>query len=183
MTTTMDMATVMHNENFNDQLAAQLQEMENNPVVSKLLEAAQTVEDMYNIAKGYFEITFEKFQTMYEEATNYFKQDKVELADDTMEAVVGGVPKWLKKLGKIALATVIVVGVVAACAATAGAAGAAVGALGGYVVGTFGATAASVAAGVTVGASVAGMAAGGAATAATAAAIGAGATMGWKLAH
>lgn len=158
----MDTAMIMNSEGFNDKVQAQLQEMENNPVISKLLEAAETIEQAYEIAKHYVDMTFDKFSQLYEEAKNFYQEAKMELSDDTMENIVGGRPKWLNMLRKIALATAIVAGVILACAFTAGVAGGAVAAAG---------AAATIAAGGTVEMGVIGATAIGCATGAVGGAI------------
>lgn len=143
----MDMAMIVNEEGFEEKLAAQIQAMEENPVVAKLLDAAETIEDMYEISKNYITMKFEEFKQMFEEAMNYCKEPKMELSDETMENIVGGAPRWLKRLGKIALGVVIVAGVIAAVAVSGGVAGAAVGAVGGAIAGGLSTAAGATAAG------------------------------------
>lgn len=128
MTTTIDTTMIMQSAGFQDKLKAQMLEMQQNPVVNQLMEAAQTVEDMYNVAKHYITLTYEKFVELYDSAMDYCKSAKMELSDDTMEIVTGGwkCPKWLKVVGAVAAAVAITVGVIAATVVTGGAAGAAV---------------------------------------------------------
>ena len=64
--------------------------MEANPVVSKLVKAAETVEDVYQIAKEYFTMKFEDFKVLFERTVNYFKESKAELSDEGLDNVVGG---------------------------------------------------------------------------------------------
>ncbi len=110
--------------------------MEADPVVGRLMEAAETVEDMYKVAKRYIQIKFEDFHQIFNEAMDYFKGSKVELDDEVMECVVGG--RWkgwkiFKKIAMVAVAAAIAVGVVAAAAVTGGVACGLVGAAGAFV--------------------------------------------------
>lgn len=172
MTTAIDTRMIMQSEGFDDKVKAQMQAMAENPVVNQLMEAAETIEDMYQVAKHYVQITFDKFAELYESATNFYKE-KTELSDDTMEAVIGGASFW-KWVKRIAVATAVVVAVAAACALTAGAAGAIAGVAGaaahGAVAAAFGTTAA-----LTGGAATLGGAATGGFIAGAAAGAGAGA--------
>ncbi len=130
--------------------------MEADPVVGRLMEAAETVEDMYKVAKRYIQIKFEDFHQIFNEAMDYFKGSKVELDDEVMECVVGGRWKGWKIFKKIAIAAAIAVGVVAAAALTGGIAGGLVGAAGAYVSGWVAGSAITVGAALTSTAAVGG---------------------------
>ncbi len=130
--------------------------MEADPVVGRLMEAAETVEDMYKVAKRYIQIKFEDFHQIFNEAMDYFKGSKVELDDEVMECVVGGRWKGWKIFKKIAIAAAIAVGVVAAAALTGGVAGGLVGAAGAYVSGWVAGSAITVGAALTSTAAVGG---------------------------
>ena len=141
----MNVAVAMENVEAREQAQEILTKIQANPAVNALLEDAETVEDMYEVAKRYIDMNREEFRNAFEAAINYYNNTKQELDDDTMECIVGGSWSW-STVKKIALGVAIAVGVAAACAVTAGAAGAAVGAFGALVAGT------SVATGATAGA-------------------------------
>ena len=104
--------------------------MEADTVVGKLMDAAESVEDMYEVAKRYIQIKFEDFCQVFNETMDYLKGSKVELDDGTMECVVGGF-SWRglwNGVKKVAIAAAIGVAVVTVSAVTAGAAGAVIGA-------------------------------------------------------
>lgn len=133
----MNMAMAMENADVRQQSQELLAKLEADPVINGLMEAAETIEDMYEIAKRYVTMKLEDFRQMFEEAMDYYKGTKVELDDDTMEYVVGGSWKsFWEGFKKVALVAVIAVGVGLACAATAGAAAAGIATVGAVVAGT-----------------------------------------------
>ncbi len=64
--------------------------MSKDAVVSKMMEAAQTVEDAYEVVKRYGSMKFEEFKVLCNDMMEYFRGPKVALNDDIMDAVVGG---------------------------------------------------------------------------------------------
>ena len=133
-----NVAAVMNDEAAAAEIKKLQAAMEADPVVGKLMDAAETVEDMYEVAKRYVEIKLEDFRELFSEAMDYFKGSKVELDDEVMECVAGGA-SWggfWKVFKKVAVAAAIGLAVGAVCVATGGAAGAALGALGAYVAGS-----------------------------------------------
>ncbi len=85
--------------------------LDSNPVTRKLMEAAQTVEDVYQIAKKYLEIKLEDFKIIFEKTVKYFKEEKTELPDEVMDTVVGGsFGDWLNKWKRNIITAAIAVG-------------------------------------------------------------------------
>lgn len=124
----MDMAAAIEQNEV--QVQEMLQRLENDPVTSRIMEAAETVEEMYEAAKKYISVKLDEFKAMFDDVLGYYDK-KTRLSDEDMDFIVGGSWKsFWKKFKKVALAAVIVVGAVAACVVTAGAAGAAIGAAG-----------------------------------------------------
>lgn len=143
----MNVAVAMENAGAREQAQEILAELQANPAANALMEAAKTVEDMYEVAKSYVDMSLEAFRNAFAAAMDYCNDSKQELDDDAMECIVGG--SWgdaWNMFKKVALATVIIAGVAAACAITGGAAGAALGAAGAWMAGTSVATAATTAA-------------------------------------
>lgn len=59
-------------------------------VMSKLIEAAQTIEEAYQVVTRYATIKFEDFKEVCDGMMAYFQGPKVALDDNIMECVVGG---------------------------------------------------------------------------------------------
>ena len=118
----IDVAEVMsHQENQSaaEQLKAAL---EANPAVSQMMEAAQSVEEMYDSVKEYISLKLEDFKVLFDKTIEYFKGPKVALEDEMMECVVGGwsFSNFWNKYKKTICAVVVVAGM-AVLGAAAGA--------------------------------------------------------------
>ncbi len=114
--------------------------IEANPVSKKLLEAAETVEDAYEVFKNYVKMKWEDFKVVFEKTVDYFKAPKAALSDEMLDGVVGGSwgDFWNKYKHVIIRASIVVgcvAGGIAIGALTGGAAGAAVFGLLGAVAG------------------------------------------------
>lgn len=137
----VNVAQIMSVEGTHEVVDKMIAVMEENPVAKKLMDAAQTLEDMYAVTKEYVEMKLEDFKVIFNKTVDYFKESKTELPDEVMDTVVGGwslgsfVNKWKRQI----LATCILLECVATGvligAAVGGPAGALVGAFGGLVVG------------------------------------------------
>ncbi len=64
--------------------------LENDSVIGKLMEAAQGIQDAYEIVKKFVTVKYETFKALCMDVLDYFNEDKVALTDETMDAVVGG---------------------------------------------------------------------------------------------
>ena len=127
----VDIAAIMENEAFKEVEEKLTEKMEENPVVTKLMEAAQTVEDAYQVVKEYVTVKLEDFKVLFDRTVNYFRESKTALSDEVMEAVVGGgwfSDFWNNHKKQIIRACVII---------GAGVVGAAVGVLTGGAAGAF----------------------------------------------
>ncbi len=92
-----------------------LEAFEANPKARKELEAADTAEDVFNIVKKFAKVKWEEFKVLFRKTVDYFKNDKMELDDETLEYVAGGwsfSSIWDKCKKGIVMGTIIV-----ACAA------------------------------------------------------------------
>ena len=149
----MDMAMAI--EQNEAKVQEMLQKMEADPVTSKIMEVAETVEDMYEAAKRYITIKLDDFRKLFNDALGYYDK-KTKLSDDDMEMIVGGAgSSFWQKFKKYALAAVVIAGVLAVSAVTAGAAagaiGAAAGAAGAFAAAAVGGTTSVTVAAVSVG--------------------------------
>ena len=148
----INVAEVMDREGVQEATEKILDSMGKNPVIAKLLEAAETVEDAYEVTKNYLKIKLEDFKVLFNKTVDYFKEAKTELSDEVMNSVVGGsFGSWWNKWKKAVIATAIVVGVVALGVASGGVALGLIGATASTVLGTVGSVSlsAGVCAGVT----------------------------------
>ncbi len=64
--------------------------LENDAVIGKLMDAAQGIQDAYEIVKKFVTVKYETFKALCMDVLDYFNEDKVALTDETMDAVVGG---------------------------------------------------------------------------------------------
>ncbi len=118
-----------------------IEAMDENPAVKKLVDAAQSVEDVYHIAKEYIQMKLEDFKVLFEKTVAYFKNEKAALPDEVMDSVVGGwsLSEWWNKWKRPIVASCILVGCVVGGAliggAVGGGPGAVVGAFTGLIVG------------------------------------------------
>lgn len=136
----VDVAKFMHVEGMQAEVDKVQVALEENPVTKKLIEAAKTMEDVFQIVKEYVQVKLEDFKTIWEKTLDYFKSEKAALPDEVMDSVVGG---WsFSSFWERFKRPIIAVGIVVAGAAGgavagswAGPVGVAVGAAVGLVVG------------------------------------------------
>ena len=137
----VNVAQVMSAEGAVERVQRILAGLEENPAVKKLMEAAETVEDMYAVAKEYIQIKLEDFKVLWDKTVDYFKESKAALPDEVMDSVVGGwsISGFFNKWKKEIIATTIAVGCtvagIAIGAVLGGWVGAAAGAVAGAAVG------------------------------------------------
>lgn len=121
----VNIAEMMSNQE-NQSAAEKLQAaMEANPVLSQLMDAAQTVDDMYQVVKECVAIKIEDFRILMDKTINYFKGDKVKLDDELLDCVDGG--GWFGDFWNKHKRTICAVVVVAGMAVLGAAAGAVIG--------------------------------------------------------
>lgn len=60
------------------------------PEMKALVAKAESPEDMYGVFKKFISSTLEDFKKIFHAMMDYFKAEKIELPDETMDAVVGG---------------------------------------------------------------------------------------------
>ncbi len=140
----VNVAQIMSVEGTHEAVDKMVAIIEENPVTKKLMEAAETLEDMYAVTKEYMEMKFEDFKVLFNKTVDYFKESKTELPDEVMDNVVGGwslgsfVNKWKRQIIATCIllegvATGVLVG-----AAVGGPAGAVAGAFVGLIAGVVG---------------------------------------------
>ncbi len=131
----VNVAQIMSVEGAHEKVEQLVAVMEENPAVKKLLEAAQSMEDMYHIAKEYVEMKLEDFKVLWDKMVAYYKEEKAALDDDVMDGVVGGwsISGFFHKWKRVIVASCIMVG----CMVTGAAIGAACGGIEGAVLGAY----------------------------------------------
>ncbi len=134
----VDVSKVMHVEGAEEAMEKVGEIIDANPVTRKLLEAAETMEDAYEVFKTYVEMKWEDFKVIFNKTVDYFKNEKAALPDEVMDQVVGGGwwgDVWNKYKHQIIRASILV-----GCAAVGAAVGAlTAGAAGAVVIGFVGA--------------------------------------------
>lgn len=117
----------LHAEDTKERALKVQEVLEKDPAVKAELDAASSVEDLYEVFKRYLVMKLEDFKKLCTRSTDSFRKEKMALSDETMDAVVGGWSLWgfVEKYKTVIIATAIVVG----CAVTAGALGAGLGAV------------------------------------------------------
>ncbi len=114
MAEAMTIDEVMENAEIKTGMSDLTSAMEQNPVMMKLVEAAETVEDLYQITKKFVKVAFDDFKKVFVQVANYFSSDKTVLADEMLDGVVGGwsLSGWFKKAAnKIACVAGCVAGI------------------------------------------------------------------------
>ncbi len=81
------------NQNAVEQLKAAL---EANPAVQQMVDAAQSLEEMYVSLKQHISLKLEDFKVVFYKALEYMVPSKTRLEDDMMDCVSGG-GKYLDK--------------------------------------------------------------------------------------
>ncbi len=106
----VNISEIMKIEGIHEKLDQFVEAMEENPVVKKLLEAAQSMEDVYQIAKEYVEVKLEDFKVIWDKTVAYFKEERAPLPDEAMEGVVGGsLASWWNRWKRVIAASCIMV--------------------------------------------------------------------------
>ncbi len=90
---------VMEDEKIKQGMDELVAAMEKDAATMKLVEAAETVEDLYQITKRFVKVTIEDFKKVFRQVADYFTTDKTEIADEILDDVVGGwsLSGWFKK--------------------------------------------------------------------------------------
>ncbi len=142
----VNVAEILEKEESKNQVKALQAAFEANPTALQVLEAAQSVEDAYHIAKNFVTLKLEEFKVLFDKTVEYFKSEKAVLNDEVLDTVSGGwsfSDLWNKYKKVIVAASIFV-----ACMATGAVIGAAVGGFAGLVMGAYAGAAVGAFAGV-----------------------------------
>ncbi len=151
MEKTMTYNELMENEAVKKGTADVLAIIEKDPEAMKLIDAADTVEGLYEATKRYLKIAWEDFKKVFASTMDYLTSQKTALHDEVLDNVVGGwsFSGWFNSLSKkVQCVACIVVGATLAVASGAlavtavalgGPVGAVVGGLAGVAGFTYGA--------------------------------------------
>ena len=90
MTEAMTIDEVMENEKIKAGMDDFVAAMEQDAAMMRVVEAAKSVEDMYEITKRFVKMAFEDFKKLFQQVAHYFSDDKTVLADEMLDSVVGG---------------------------------------------------------------------------------------------
>ncbi len=86
----LEVATILNNEKAPEAMEDVKKLIHSDPEAVAMMEKAETVEDMYAVFKKFISAPLEAFKTLFHSVIDCFKNDKVALSDETMDAVVGG---------------------------------------------------------------------------------------------
>lgn len=86
----INVAQIMSHEDNRNAVGQVKAVFESNPAVSQMLDAAQSVEDMYHAIKEYINLKLEDFKVIYDKSVEFLKSPKAKLEDNIMECIVGG---------------------------------------------------------------------------------------------
>lgn len=146
----IDMNAIMTNPEAKRELEDFQGRLEALPEIHAMMEAAKSIEDAYEIVKKFVKVKYEFFKEMCMDAWNYFAEDKMALADEALDEVVGGA-NWFTRCWEKCKSTIITVAVLGTCVVAGAVAGAVVGCGVGALPGMFLGAVAGVATGAAVG--------------------------------
>lgn len=86
----LEVAQILNNEKAPEAMEEVKELIHRDPEAMDMMAKAETVEDMYTVFKKFISVPLEAFKTLFHSVTDCFKNDKVALSDETMDAVVGG---------------------------------------------------------------------------------------------
>ncbi len=90
--------------------------LESNEETNALFKAAHSIEDVYELAKKFVVIEFEKFKEVCESMMDYFQEDKAVLNDEVLDNVAGGAWGLSKFWNNVVVGTILGVCAVAGAA-------------------------------------------------------------------
>ncbi len=90
MANAMTYEELMNNEKVQKGMEDFVASVQQDSALMKIIDAAKTVEDMFEITKTFCKVTFEQFKSLFQQAADYLSSDKAVLADEMLDDVVGG---------------------------------------------------------------------------------------------
>ena len=78
------------NKTVKESMAQMTDIIEADSEAMKLIEAARTVEDMWEVTKRFVKLGFEEFKNFFRNTVDYFSSPKAELPDEVLDNVAGG---------------------------------------------------------------------------------------------
>ncbi len=141
----VNVAEILEQEEAKSQVQEILAAFEANPAAMKVLEAAQSAADVFEIVKKFAKLKWEEFKVLFDKTVQYFREDKAKLDDETLEQVSGGsLSSWWNKWKKDIICSVIFFGCLAVGAVAGACLGGFYGGLLGFAAGAVVGTIASV---------------------------------------
>ncbi len=89
MVAKVDFNVLMENETIKAIYDEYLPQIEADPIIDKLVQTAEKIEDLYEEFKKCVDIAFDQFKQLFEDSYDYCVK-KMEIADDDLEMVAGG---------------------------------------------------------------------------------------------
>lgn len=92
----INIAEIMNQENIQNAVEQLKETLELNPAIQQMIDAAQSLDEMYMSLKDYISLKLEDFKVVFYKAVEYIVPSKTRLEDDMMDCVSGG-GKYLDK--------------------------------------------------------------------------------------
>ncbi len=121
----VDVARLMHTEGAEDVAAKVEQFLAADPVATKLMQVAETVEEVYEVVKKCVKITLGEFKIIFDKTVRYFRDEKAELPDEVMDNVVGG--SWFGDVWNKYKTKIVICAIAVGCCVVGAAVGAVLG--------------------------------------------------------
>ncbi len=86
----IDIAQIMSREDYQNAVEELQAALDVNPAISRMIDTAQSLEEMYESLKEYMSLKLEDFKVVFAKALAYIVPPKTRLEDDTMDCVAGG---------------------------------------------------------------------------------------------
>ncbi len=90
MAKTMTYQEFLENETIIKSTNETLDIIKQDPVAMKMIDAAKTVEELYEATKHFITVTWEEFKKFFDCTFDYFSSPKVAVNDEMLDNVVGG---------------------------------------------------------------------------------------------
>ena len=90
MADAMTYEELMEQESVKENIEKAQAVIEADPVAMKLIDAAKTVEDLYEATKRFIQMKLEDFKVVFQNTFAYFSSEKAELSDEILDDVAGG---------------------------------------------------------------------------------------------
>ncbi len=86
----INVAEILDQEAVKEASAKLKEAIEADPEANEMVQAAESVEDVYAVVKHFANVTLEQMKVIFHKVVDYFKGPKTELPDEVLDNVAGG---------------------------------------------------------------------------------------------